>query len=485
MFKHFAAIPIFRRLFLAFFLAVLIPDLIILSISIVYSHELILHGMSTSDMGSFTIGTILALLVSTGVVIALGYLVNSTITQPLSQLATLAKRIRQGETSARASIAGRDEIAIVASSINSMLDQIVKFIDEAQGQRDFLQGQVERLIRQVEVVGEGNLDIRVEVVHESLSALANSFNYMVGELSNLVIRVKQVTIEVESSTMATQQEMIYLVADADTQLQQISRTASTVEAMTQACLQVVERTQVLDQTAREARQAANQGRQTVQQTLEGIHSIHQNAMSTAAQIQMLGERSQQIDEIISFLENIAHQTNRLALDATIQVAVAGNAANTGFGAIADGIRRLSEETKEQLNTVSRNVKSVRTEILTVASSMQEFEKETTTGASRIQETGKSLSKIFGIVELQAGEIETINRMMAQLLGSSREISQIMSTVSDNTMHNSNRTRDIAQRMKYAVMFIKQLRKYVEAFRVKNVSMTDRSSTNKDMGSRRR
>src|SRR6266851_862057 len=94
-------IPIFRRLFLAFFLAVVIPDLIIVLMSMLYTRALIAHGVKTSETGSFTLGTVLALIVSTGVVIALGYLMNRTITQPLSQLAMLARRIRQGETNAR------------------------------------------------------------------------------------------------------------------------------------------------------------------------------------------------------------------------------------------------------------------------------------------------------------------------------------------------------------------------------------------------
>src|SRR5437660_911260 len=100
--------PIFRRLFLAFFLAVVIPDLIIVLMDVLFTRALLANGVKTSETGSFTLGTILALLVSTGVVIVLGYLVNRTITQPLSQLARLARRIREGETTARVSINGRD-----------------------------------------------------------------------------------------------------------------------------------------------------------------------------------------------------------------------------------------------------------------------------------------------------------------------------------------------------------------------------------------
>jgi methyl-accepting chemotaxis protein len=470
LFRWFANIPIFRRLFLTFFLAVLVPDFIILLMSIFSIHELTTLGIKTNETAPFTIGTMLALIASTAVVIVLGYLLNRTITQPLSQLASLAKRIRQGETSARAPITGRDEIAIVASSINTMLDQIVQFIQETQGQRDYLQGRVEHLIHEVSGVGEGNLSIQAEVTSDSLGVLADSFNYMVEALSSLVIRVKRVAFEVENSTTSTQQEMLRLVTTADTQLQQIDRTARTIDAMAQACLQVVERTHILDHAAKEARQTAQQGRQTVQQTLQGIENIHATAQQTASQIQMLGERSQEIDEIVHVLENIAHQTNRLALDAAIQVALNGNAENSGFGAVADGMRHLAEQTKEQLNTVARNVKRVRTEIVTVAESIQESERETAEEATRIRETGTSLSTIFSIIEQQAAEIGTINRMTEHLLHSAREISQTMNTLSNITTQSSDSTRAVAQKMRQTTLLAQQLRRSVEVFKIKDATL---------------
>src|SRR5450755_2324159 len=225
-FTSFGNMPIFRRLFLAFFLAVLIPDSLILLTSLFYTHALLAHGMNPAQTNPFTIWTMLALVVSTGVVIGLGALMNRTITQPLSQLARLARRIEQGDMSARARISGRDEIAVVATSFNEMLDQIVFLLQQTQGQRDDLQGQVERLIEEVSGVGEGDLSLQAEVTHGSLGVLADTFNYMVEQLSSLVIRVKRVALEVESATTATQHEMSHLVSAAETQLEQMSQTSS-------------------------------------------------------------------------------------------------------------------------------------------------------------------------------------------------------------------------------------------------------------------
>src|SRR5450755_814122 len=469
-FTSFGNMPIFRRLFLAFFLAVLIPDSLILLTSLFYTHALLAHGMNPAQTNPFTIWTMLALVISTGVVIVLGALMNRTITQPLSQLARLARRIEQGDMSARARITEHDEIAVVASSFNDMLDQIVSLLRQTQGQRDDLQGQVERLIEEVSGVGEGDLSLQAEVTYGSLGVLADTFNYMVEELSALVIRVKRVSLQVESATTATQHEMSHLVSTADTQLEQMDRTASTIEAMAQSFVQVAGRIQILDQAARAARQTAQQGRQTVGETLEGMEGVYHNALQTAAQIQQLGARSQEIDVLVGVLEHIAHQTTRLALDAAIQVAMAGETTNAGFGAVADGMRRLAEETKVQLTTVARTVKSVRTEVLTVATAVGEAERETATGVARIQATGTALTMIFTLVEQQAGEIGAIHQMMEHLLRSARSLSEALNTISEITTHTSASTRTVAQQMQQLALLALQLRTSVEVFTIKDNRM---------------
>jgi methyl-accepting chemotaxis protein len=481
-FTWFANMPIFRRLFLAFFLAVLIPDSLILLTSLFYTQALVAHGMNPAQTSPFTIWTMLALVVSTGVVIVLGYLMNRTITQPLSQLARLARRIEQGDTSARARITGHDEIAVVATSFNEMLDQIVSLLQQTQGQRDDLQGQVERLIEEVSGVGEGDLSVQAEVTHGSLGVLADTFNYMVEQLSSLVIRVQQVAVQVEGATMATQHEMGHLVSTADAQLEQMDRTMSTIEAMAQSFLQVVGRTQTLDHAARAARQTAQQGRQTVGEALEGMEHIHQHTRRTASQIQQMGARSEFIDQIVSVLEQIAHQTTRLALDAAIQVAMAGETTNAGFGVVAEGMRRLSEETKVQLTTVARTVKSVRTEILTVAAAVGEAERETATGVARIQATGTALTTIFTLVEQQAAEIGAIHQMMEQLLRSARSLSEAMNTISGITTHTSASTRTVAQQMQQLALLAMQLRTSVEVFTIKD-SMMPHAPWNQQIGVR--
>src|SRR6266702_325765 len=409
--------------------------------------------------------TTIALFCTILVVVATGYVVNLTITKPLRQLATLTKRIARGNTNARAKVAGHDEISLVASSMNNMLDNIVRLIQEVQFQRDNLQAQVEKLVSEVSGVGEGDLRVQAEVTADALGVLADSFNYMVEELGSLVVRVKMVAHEVESSTTMTYERMSQLVEVADTQIKQITGAAIEVENMADSSRQVAERAQVLYGVAREARQTAETGRGAVQQTVEGMGRIHEYVQDTSSKVQTLGDRSREINNIVEVIANIAHQTNRLALDAAIQAAMAGENGK-GFGAVAADIRRLAERAKDQASSIARIVRSVREDIGAVAVSMRDTERETSAGAELAQEAGTSLESIFGVVERQANEIAAINQMAAQQLQSSTAVVQIMQAVSDSTQQSSGSTRDAAQNMERLARLAEQLLASVEAFKLR-------------------
>ena len=411
------------------------------------------------------IATIIAIASSVLIVFTIGWIINLTITSPLRRLALLTRRIGKGDTTARAKIVGRDEINLVASSMNNMLDNIVRLIQDAQAQRDNLQTQVEKLVSEVSGVGEGDLRVQAEVTADALGVLADSFNYMVEELGSLVVRVKMVANEVESSTTMTYERMSQLVESADAQINQITGAAVEVEKMADSSRQVADRAQVLYGVAREARQTAETGRGAVQQTVEGMERIHEYVQDTSSKVQTLGDRSREINNIVEVIANIAHQTNRLALDAAIQAAMAGENGK-GFGAVAADIRRLAERAKDQASSITRIVRAVREDIGAVAVSMRDTERETSAGSELAQEAGSSLASIFGVVERQASEIEAINLMAAQQLQSSSSVVQIMHSVSDSTQQSSASTRDAAQNMERVARLAEQLLASVEAFKLR-------------------
>ncbi len=435
------------------------------------SDEAVTMGKAVTTIGpSITspiiIATVLAILTTIIVLFAIGWGLNLTISNPLRLLASLTRRISRGDTSARATVQGRDEIALVADSMNGMLDSIVNLIQETKAQRDNLQTQVEKLVSEVSGVGEGDLRIQAEVTADALGVLADSFNYMVEELGGLVVRVKKVANEVDNSTVTILDRMTQLVESGNAQINQISEAEIEIEHLSASSQQVAERSQVLYDVARVAREDAHGGRESVRQAVEGMGRINENVQLTAAKVQDLGERSREIDEIVNTISSIAHQTNRLALDAAIQAAMAGENGK-GFGAVAADIRRLAERSKEQVGSITKIVRNVREEVGAVAISMQDTERETLSGTRLTQEAGMALGAIFTAVERQAREIENINRVATQQLQSSSAIVQIMHSVSASTQQSSMTTRDASQNMERLARLVEQLRFSVEAFKLRD------------------
>lgn len=418
-----------------------------------------------SQTNFIVLATVIAILGTALVVITIGYVANLTITRPLRELAMLTKRIARGETSARAKIMGHDEIYMVATSMNNMLDNIVHLIQETQSQRDSLQAQVEKLVSEVSGVGEGDLRVQAEVTADALGVLADSFNYMVEELGSLIVRVKLVAHEVENSTVTILDHMTQLVESGDMQISQIAGAAMEVEHMAGMSRQVAERAQILYSVSREARQNAQGGREAVQQAVEGMGRIHENVQVTAGKVQMLGERSREINNIVEAIASIAHQTNRLALDAAIQAAMAGENGK-GFGAVAADIRRLAERAKDQASMIARIVRSVRDDIGAAAVAMQDTERETAAGSKLTEEAGTALESIFTAVEQQAQDIENITQMAGQQLQSSSAVVQIMHGISESTQKSTLSTREASQNMERLARLVEQLRASTEAFKLR-------------------
>jgi methyl-accepting chemotaxis protein len=228
-------------------------------VGITESISQIVAAINSSKIQPTMFWTVTAFLFSTLVVFAVSYLINLTITRPLRQLIRLTERITQGETNARAVVAGHDETYLVASSMNTMLDSIVRLMKNIQRQHDFLEDRVQDLITEIKGLGSGDLRTRAEVTSDALGFLAHSFNCMIDELSNLVVRVKVATDEIEILTRTTQLRMTRLVSVSEHQVQNMLEAVNAVEQMADTALTIAQQSQILAKIAQETHQATQIG----------------------------------------------------------------------------------------------------------------------------------------------------------------------------------------------------------------------------------
>ena len=228
--------------------------------------------------------TIAAFFFSTLVVFAISYVINLTIKRPLQQLVQLTQRIAQGDTNARAVVAGHDETYMVATSMNIMLDSIVSLMKNIQQQHTFLEAHVQKLISEVQGLGSGDLRSRAEVTSDTLGFLAHSFNYIIDELSNLVVPVKTATNAVEASVIAAQEHLMELVQISTQQTQEIAEAVATAEQMTASALTIAEHFQALMTTLREIRLVCVSSQEEIYEVPQKMHQLTSLLDTTELQI---------------------------------------------------------------------------------------------------------------------------------------------------------------------------------------------------------
>jgi methyl-accepting chemotaxis protein len=422
-------------------------------------------AVAAAQVNPILLTTAIGMLAIIAVVLLIGYIFYLPIVRPLRQLARLTRRIAKGEMNARAQVTGRDEIALVARSMNSMLDRMVRLIEETQEQRNTLQKQIEALVTDVSGVSRGNLSGRARMTGGTLQIIGNAFNYMLAELSSLVMRVKGAAHEVSISTTLVVDSLARLVETGDQQLQQIARATREIEHIASSSRQIADRANVLHARMRDALHEVQQGRQSVQQVLEGLKHIYDTVRSTSSKVQKLDDHSRAISSAVEVISAIVEQTNRLARDAAILVTDEGEAIR-GFGVVAADIQRLAERANSQARSIVQIVQGVRQDISAVTASMRDTEGESATGAECAQEAGVALTTISQAVELQAREIERINDMAARQLQAFTTIVQIMQRLSQATRQMNVDTRQASQNVEALAQRVEYLRRSVEVFRLR-------------------
>src|SRR2546421_8580084 len=335
---------------------------------------------------SAVVGTALVVLVG---VLTVNYFVRRKIQDRLLSLVDVCRNFAGGDRAVRATVSGDDEFAMLSMSLNSLLDS-QNFASGGPAHSSSgsdaaaLQAQIEKLLQEVSAVGDGDLRVQAEVTPDTLGVLADSFNYMIEELAKVVGRVQTTAVQVTNATRRILDRSAELAQASETQVTQISQTTQAVEALAIFIQNVARNAQMSADAAQDALRNANTGQQAVRQSIDGMMVIRENVQETSKKIKRLGERSNEIGEIVRIIEDIADQTNLLALNAAIQSAMAGEHGR-GFAVVADEIRLLAERSTESTKRIATLVKSIQGDTFEAVVAMEDSTQEVVKGSQLADE----------------------------------------------------------------------------------------------------
>jgi len=429
---------------------------------------ILIRGVVDQTVVVYMVG-LCALIVLLGVLFV-NYFVRRRILDRVQGLVDVCRKYAAGDRSVRALVIGDDEFAMLSMSINTLFDN-QGFASggigaPASGSSDAaaLQAQIEKLLQEVSAVGDGDLRVQAEVTPDTLGVLADSFNYMIEELAKVVGRVQATALQVTNATRRILDRSDELAQASSTQVQQISQTTEAVEALAIFIQNVARNAQLSAEAAQDALHNADAGQQAVRQSIDGMLVIRENVQETSKKIKRLGERSNEIGEIVRIIEDIADQTNLLALNAAIQSAMAGEHGR-GFAVVADEIRLLAERSTESTKRIATLVKSIQGDTFEAVVAMEDSTQEVVKGSQLADEAGRALNSIYTAVERQAQMIETIAHAANEQAQVSENVAVAMGQISEITRQTNAGTQEAAMSVSYLSELADQLRASVSTFRL--------------------
>jgi len=277
--------------------------------------------------------------------------------------------------------------------------------------------------------GEGDLTQRVEVTgDDEVAALGRHFNAFVAKIEALVREVCASATDVAAASEQIARSAEHVSGGMDEQSAQITQVSVAMEQMAAAVNEVAGRSAEAATNASHSGETARAGGLVVQQTVAEIRKISAAVNGSAESVRDLGQRGEQIGEIIAVIDEIAEQTNLLALNAAIEAARAGEHGR-GFAVVADEVRRLADRTTEATREIAVSIQAIQTETGTAVERMQAGTEQVEVGVTRAEEAGESLANIVEDATRVAGMIEAIAAAAEEQSAVSDEVARSVERIS--------------------------------------------------------
>jgi twitching motility protein PilJ len=383
------------------------------------------------------------------------------ISSYIQEKSAVANRISVGDLSG--DVVLRSDADALGQSFEGMIGKL-RLIIQTRGDRERLEQSIRKLMIEVSEVANGDLTVQAEVSPEMTGAIAESFNSMTRELRSLIKQVKDVTYQVSISANAINDTTGQLAAGSEAQASQIARTTSAITNMTFQIQEVSENASLSAQVAAESLGNARYGTKAVQDNINAMNSIRNQVQETAKRIKKLGERSQEISQTVSLIDDLSDRTSLLALNASLQAAAAGDA-GIGFAIVAEEVERLAERSNRLTQQIGALAQTIQVETKDVVASMEETIHEVVVGSTLADKAGQTLVEIEQVSTRLAELLQSISESANRQAKSSEDISNAMDNISKVTELVQKGAKRAADSVKLLVDLSDELRGSVAPFKL--------------------
>jgi twitching motility protein PilJ len=362
-----------------------------------------------------------------------------TLDNTVADLNTSDKRIFNNATTLIA-VAGFFTALIILGFINIRTTR--RNLIASEQIKDKNQQSILRLLDDISDLADGDLTVEATVTEDFTGTIADSINFAIAELRSLVENVASSSAKVTGSADATRATSLQLAQSAEHQAQEIAGASAAINEMAITIDQVSSNSAESAAVAERSVSIAKNGALLVRNTIDGMDTIREQIQDTAKRIKRLGESSQEIGDIVSLINEIADQTNILALNAAIQAAMAGEAGR-GFAVVADEVQRLAERSATATKQIAGLVKTIQTDTNEAVNSMEQTTAEVVKGAELANSAGTALEEIETVSTSLAELIQDISEAAKHQATTSSHISNTMNVIQEITSQTLSGTNDTA------------------------------------------
>jgi len=377
------------------------------------------------------IGAFIVLLLFSIITIRLAKKVTSSVIE----IDTAADAVSKGDLTRSVHVTSKDEFGKLGMTFNTMVEAVRTAVNLAtekthiaehavieanaakeasRSNEEYLERSVETIMREITSFAEGNLVVQLQPERDDdeIAHLFEGFSSAAENIRTMVKRVSEAVETTASSTSEIAASVEEMSTGAAQQSEQAGNVAAAVIEMTSNIVESNRAMALAVQKAKTAGDTAKDGGQVVIQTIEGMNKIAEVVQKSSNTVHELGRSSEEIGEIIQVINDIADQTNLLALNAAIEAARAGEQGR-GFAVVADEVRKLAERTAEATKQIGSMIKRIQRETTGAVQAMELGTKEVEHGKKLADKAGESLKEIITVSE-------DVQMIISQLAGASAE-----------------------------------------------------------------
>ena len=373
------------------------------------------------------------------------FILKMNVTVPVSGIVRAASEIAEGKLDTRLDVNRNDEIGVLQSSLLKMVDRLRQKISEA----DEKTSQAEEESRRAQVATE-----------EAENARQQSERAKSEGMQQAAVELEEIVNQVIASSSDLDEKIRRSHSGADTQKERATESATAMEEMNSSVMEVARNAAQTANMADEAKMEGSKGGEVITQVVQSIKQLNSETDLLQKELNNLGVQADSINMVMGVINDIADQTNLLALNAAIEAARAGEAGR-GFAVVADEVRKLAEKTMDATQEVGGAIKTIQAGTSKSIDRMRDTSKVVDNSTELVDQAGAVISKIMQMIEETSDRVRAIAAASEEQSAASEQITGSMTEVNSIANETADLMSDSLQSMHDLSDMSARLQKLIE------------------------